>query len=236
MRVSVVFKAVTKSWLRSRSGLFFSFLFPVIFILLFGSSSSQADYYLPGLIAACVMTNGMVGMTNVATEFRKTGLSKRFSATLLTKLDWILGSVLSQTVLAVALAAVMTILGIGIYHTAVTIDLYTALTLFAGVVLFSGVGMTLAGLVRDPEIASGLGNAMAFPMMFVSGTFWSVSVMPGFFRALASVLPLTYFSEGLRDSMVAGSANAAPLHLGATVAFAVAFIAIGAKVTRWREG
>jgi len=197
---------------------------------------SQVDYYMPGLIAAFMMTNGIIGLTNVATEFKRTGLTKRLSVTPLTRLEWILGNVLSQTVLAVVLAAVMIVLGIGIYHTAVTIDLYTALILFAGAILFSGIGMTLAGLVKDPEAAAGLGNAIAFPMMFLSGTFWPVSIMPGFLQVLARVLPLTYFSEGLRDSMVVGNVSAALLNLGVTVAFAVAFIVIGGMVTRWREG
>jgi len=368
MRVVVVFKAITRNWLRSRSGLFFSFLFPVMFLLLFGSifgssassipltvqnndlvggvptplsssflaalntthilhvstlapgsnvttyvydqassfggdprvlviphgfaanitggravelsyisspadqvggqvesvisgvadsfnfqlvkqqrlivlsttpasvrSLNQIDYYMPGLIAAFMMTNGIIGLTNVATEFKRTGLTRRLSATPLTKLEWVLGNVLSQAVLAVVLAAVMIVLGIGIYNTTVTIDLYTALTLLAGAVLFSGIGMTLAGLVKDPEAAAGLGNAIAFPMMFLSGTFWPVSIMPDFLQALARILPLTYFSEGLRDSMVVGNIPAALLNLGVTCGFAVSFIVIGAKVTRWKE-
>lgn len=369
MRVFVVFKAITRNWLRSRSGLFFSFLFPVLFLLLFGSifgassssipltvqnndlnggvptpestsfigalnsthiltlstlptasnvttyvydqassfggdprvlviprgfasnitsgrpvgisytsspadqlggqvasvisgvtdsfnlhfagkqplvglsqisasvrSLSYVDYYMPGLIAAFMMTNGIIGLTNVATEFKRTGLTKRLSVTPLTKLEWIIGNVLSQTVLAVALAALMIVLGIGLYHTSVTINVYTGLILLAGAILFSGIGMTLAGLVKDPEAAAGLGNAIAFPMMFLSGTFWSVSIMPGFLQTLARVLPLTYFSEGLRDSMVVGNVSASILNLGVTAGFAITFIVIGAMVTRWREG
>ncbi len=368
MRVTVVFKAITRNWLRSRSGLFFSFLFPVMFLLLFGSilggttnsipltvqnndvsggipsplshsfvsalnstkvlrvttlptssnvsayiqnqassfggdprvlviprgfsanvtagkpvklsytsspadqlggqvasvisgvassfnfqfanqhpligiayisasvrSLTQVDYYLPGLIAAFMMTNGVIGLTSIASEFKRTGLTKRLSATPLTKLEWILGNVLSQAILAILLAAVMIALGIGIYRTVVTIDLYTGALLASGAILFSGIGMTLAGLIKDPEAAAGLGNAIAFPMMFLSGTFWPVAIMPAFLQSFAKVLPLTYFSEGLRDSMVVGNVSAALLNLGATAAFAIAFIAIGARVTRWRE-
>jgi len=369
MRVVVVFKAITRNWLRSRSGLFFSFLFPIMFLLLFGSifgsssnsipltvqnndlnggtptqlsysfvqalnsthilvlstlSSStnvttyvynqassfggdprvlvipkgfaadvnesepvslsyiyspsdqlgvqvqgvisgvadsfnfqfagkqplvrlssvsasvkplnEVDYYMPGLIAAFMMTNGIIGLTNIATEFKRTGLTRRLSATPLTKLEWLIGNVLSQTVLAVLLAAVMIVLGIGIYHTEVTINLYIALLILAGAIMFSGIGMTLAGLVKDPEAAAGIGNAIAFPMMFLSGTFWPVSIMPSYLQEVARVLPLTYFSQGLRDAMVVGNVNAALVNLGATVALAIAFIMIGARVTSWREG
>ncbi len=371
MRVMVVFKAVTKNWLRSRSGLFFSFLFPVMFLLVFGSifgnsnnsvpltvqnndqsggvptglsqsfvtalnstkvlsikllpvsenvtayvqkqassyggdprvlvipagfaanvsgrppsavkltyisspsdtlgpqvggiitsvsnafnfkianaqqvisvasvsSSSRVlkyiDYYMPGLIAAFMMTNGVIGLTSIATEFKRSGLTKRLSATPLTKLEWIVGNVMSQAVLALLLAAVMILLGIGIYKTTVTINVTTIAILVMGAVLFSGIGMTLAGLVRDPEAASGLGNALAFPMMFLSGTFWPVSIMPSFLQAAARALPLTYFSDGLRNSMVVGNSSAALSNLGVTAVLAVVFILVGARATRWKEG
>jgi len=368
MKVVAVFKAVTRNWLRSRSGLFFSFLFPVIFLLVFGSifgastssipltvqngdasggaatrlsqtfvgalnstkvlriaelapsanatayiraqagvfggdprlllipkgfganitaglpvkltyisspadqlgaevggiissvanafnfqlagtrqliglsylSSSvrplrQVDYYMPGLIAAFMMTNGVIGLTSVATEFRRTGLTKRLSATPLTKLEWMVGNVVSQTVLALLLAAVMILLGEGVFHTTVTVDAYTLITLVSGAVLFSGIGMTLAGLVKDPEAASGLGNAIAFPMMFLSGTYWPVDIMPSYLQAAARVLPLTYFSDGLRDAMLVSNTSALLVNLGVVAAFAVAFVAVGASVTRWKE-
>ena len=368
MRMTAVFRAVTRNWLRSRSGLFFSFLFPIIFLLLFASifsnsnstiplavqnndisggvptslsaslvsalnstnvlvvtvipSSQNAsaylqqqagsfggnprllvipsgfeasvmtghaanltylyspadqsgaavagvissvagalnlrlvggsrtilvtdvpfsarplkfvDYYMPGLIAAFMMTNGVIGLTNVASEFRRIKLIKRLSATPLTKFDWIVGNVLSQTLLAMLLSAVMIIIAVGLYHSAVVIDAYTVLTLVAGAILFSGIGMTLAGLVSDPEAASGLGNAIAFPMMFLSGTFWSLDVMPFYLQAVARVLPLTYFADGLRDAMILNNHTAALTNLGITAGFAVAFVAIGAWATRWQE-
>lgn len=368
MRVVAVFKAVTRNWLRSRSGLFFSFLFPVIFLLLFGSifgnpttsiplavqnndvsngvptplslgfisalnstkvlvvsglpasanstafiqsqagsfggnprllliprgfaanvsggipakltyisspadqlgaqvggivssvssafnfqvagtrqliglsylSSSvrplkQVDYYMPGLIAAFMMTNGIIGLTSVASEFRRTGLTKRLSATPLTKLEWMVGNVLSQSLLALLLAALMILLGEAVYHSAVSIDAYSIVTLIVGAVLFSGIGMTLAGLVSDPEAAAGLGNAIAFPMMFLSGTFWPIDIMPSYLQAAAKVLPLTYFADGLRASMVLNNASSALMNLEITLAFAVVFIAIGAWATRWKE-
>jgi ABC-2 type transport system permease protein len=367
MRLIVVFKAITRNWLRSRAGLFFSFLFPVFFLLLFGSilsgsSSSvtltvqnndvvngvptalsqqfiaslqatqvlkvsqpsianvtdyiqaqastfggdprlliipqgfatnvsggipvqvtfisspsdqlaaqiqglvqsvstafnfeaahaqpvvsiglqptsarpltQIDYYMPGLIGAFMMTNGVIGLTSIASEMKRSGLTKRLSGTPLTKLEWMVGNVLSQTVLAVILAAVMMVLGVLVYHTSVTIDSSVVALVVAGAVLFSGIGMTLAGLVSDPEAAAGLGNAIAFPMMFLSGTFFPVSIMPAVLQNFASILPLTYFSEGLRDAMVVGNTPAALENLGIIGILAVAFILIGARVTRWEE-
>ncbi len=193
------------------------------------------DYYVPGLIAAFMMTNGVIGLTNVATEFKRTGLTKRLSATPLTKMEWMLGNVLSQGVLAIILAAAMIILAKGLFQSDVSVGAVTVLALVVGAVAFAGIGMTLAGLVSDPESAVGLGNAIAFPMMFLSGTFFPLDLGPPYLQTISKILPLTYFSNALRDSMTGGSASAALINIGVLGAFAVAFIAIGAKSTTWKQ-
>lgn len=246
MRVYVVFKAVTRNWLRSRSGLFFSFLFPVVLLFLLGSISQgpggqqvggqdAPGYYLASLTAAFIMTNGVIGLTNVASELKRNGVIRRLSATPLTKLEWLVGNVLSQTVLALALATVMLVLGVGLYHATILVNLYSVGVLVLGAILFSGVGMSLAGMVKDPEAASGLGNVIAFPMMLLSGTFWPVSIMPTYLQSVSRFLPLTYFSDGLRDAMVTGDFPGALFDFAIMGAFAVALLFLGATVTRWKE-
>ena len=195
----------------------------------------NVDFYVPGLIAAFMMTNGVIGLTSIASEFRRSGVTKRLSATPLRKFEWILGNVLSQAVLALLLALVMIALAKGLYQSNVTIDAYTVAALMTGALLFSGIGMTLAGVVKDPEAASGLGNAIAFPMMFLSGTYWPVDIMPSFLQSFARVLPLTYFSDGLRDSMILGNYSAALTNMLVVGALAVGFLLLGVKATVWKE-
>ena len=207
----------------------------VSFISFSARPLKYVDYYMPGLIAAFIMTNGVIGLTSVASEFRRTKLIKRLSATPLTKLDWILGNVISQTVLALLLSAVMILIAIILYHSAVSIDVYSVATLVVGAVLFSGIGITLGGLIRDPEAASGLGNAIAFPMMFLSGTYWPIDAMPSYLQVVAKILPLTYFADGLRDAMILNNVSGVLTNLGIVGAFTVAFVAIGVWATRWKE-
>jgi len=246
LRLIVVFKAVTRNWLRSRSGLFFSFLFPIILLLLLGSvygssggsiplvGQNPVSYYLPGLTSAFIMTNGVIGLTNVGSELRRNGVLKRLSVTPLTKTEWLLGNILSQTILALALAAVMLILGVVLYRASITLTPLFAAVLLAGALLFSGVGMTLASIVKDPETASSLGNLIAFPMMLMSGTFWSISAMPGYLQTLAWALPLTYFADGLRSSMVYGAPSSALTDFAVVAAFALVLVLIGSRLTRWK--
>ncbi len=172
-------------------------------IISFSDQSIQArglhpvDYYMPGITAAFIMTNGVIGLTSIASEFKRRGIIKRLSATPLSRFTWIIGNVLSQTVLAVALTAVMIAVGFAVFGVTVRIDVYSVALIVAGAILFAGLGMLLAGVIKDPEAATGLGNAIAFPMMFLSGVYIPLDAAPHYVQAISKVLPLTYFSDGL---------------------------------------
>ena len=241
MKTNAVFKAVTLNWLRSRSGLFFSFVFPVLLLLLLGSLSAGSSsgflsqgpgFYLPGLVAAFIMTNGVIGLTNVASELKRSGVLRRLASTPLTRLDWILGNMLSQVVLGGSLAAVMLLLGFAVYGVPIPLSPFLIPLVIAGSLMFSGLGMVLAGIVSDPETASGLGNGVAFPMMLLAGTFWTLESMPGYLQALSKVLPLTYLTDGLRQA-AASDLSGATVDLAVVLVFTAAFILLGSAFTRW---
>jgi ABC-2 type transport system permease protein len=63
-----------------------------------------------------------------------------------------------------------------------------------------GLGMT--SLVRSAEGSSAVVNIVYLPMAIISGTFFSPKEYPGFMRAIADVLPLTYFTKLTRNVMV----------------------------------
>ena len=48
----------------------------------------------------------------------------------------------------------------------------------------------------------GVANITSFIMMFLSGIFFPIETMPDWIQPISNILPLTYFAEGLRDSMV----------------------------------
>jgi len=193
------------------------------------------DYYLPGIIAAFIMTNGIIALTSNTTEFKRRGIIKRLSITPLTKFDWIIGNVLSQTLLSLMLTAIMIVVGWIVFSVQVIPDVLSILMIFLGSVMFSGLGMVLGGLVKDVEAASALGNAIAFPMMFLSGTYFPMEFMPSYLQSFSRVLPLFYFSEGLRYALIYKYTGGVLTNMAVVSALAVAFIILGSVVTRWKE-
>ncbi|MDH5703024.1 MAG: ABC transporter permease [Aigarchaeota archaeon] len=193
------------------------------------------DFYVPGIIAAFIMSNGIIGVTTNTTEFKRRGIIKRLSITPLSKIEWILGNVLSQTLLNLMLTAIMIVIGWLLFNVQAIPDVYSLLLIFLGSLMFSGIGMVLSGLVKDVEAASAIGNAIAFPMMFLSGTYFPLEFMPEFLQSFARVLPLTYFSDGLRYAMIYKYSEGIFTNMAIISVLAVAFIILGSVVTRWKE-
>jgi ABC-2 type transport system permease protein len=196
---------------------------------------TNVDFYIPGITAAFIMSNGVIGLTSNTSEFKRRGVIKRLSLTPLTKMDWIIGNILSQTLLNLLLTAMMIALGWVIFNVRVIPDEFAILLIFLGSVMFSGIGMILSGLVKDVEAASAVGNAIAFPMMFLSGTYFPLEIMPSYLQTFARILPLTYFSEGLRYAMIYNYPQGTYVSIAIVAALAVGFIIIGSLVTRWKE-
>jgi len=199
------------------------------------TSFSTVDYYVPGITAAFIMTNGIIALAATTTEFKRRGIIKRLSITPLTKLDWIIGNVLSQALLNLILTAIMIAVGWLLFNVRVIPDAISIALILLGSIMFSGIGMTLSGFIKDVEAASAIGNAIAFPMMFLSGTYFPLEMMPSYIQMISKVMPLTYFSEGLRYSMLYKYPEGIYFNMAIVAVLAVVFIILGSLVTRWKE-
>jgi ABC-2 type transport system permease protein len=101
---------------------------------------------------------------------------------------------------------------------------------------FGGIGMILTRVANEAESATAAANFIMFPMMFLSGSFFPLELMPGFLQTAARILPLYYVNEGLRAAMVSVDHTAA-LHYCAMIGvFATVVLVVGINTTKWDEG
>ena len=96
--------------------------------------------------------------------------------------------------------------------------------------------MMLTRVAEEAESAVAAANVIMFPMMFLSGSFFPIEMMPGFLQKFARILPLYYVNEGLRASMVFVD-NMTALRYSAVIGvFATAVFIAGVLTTKWEEG
>lgn len=193
------------------------------------------DWFAPGLIAMSLMTTGIFGAIGWNTKNRELGILKKLATTPLSKLEWIIGVVLYELVMAAISTVVILALGILVFDMKVLPSIYSIFLIVSGAIAFPGIGMVVARFVKESDAADAAANAITFPMMFLSGTFFPLEMMPDFLQQIAKVLPLTYLNNGLRDSMIYGNVTSALTNTAIMLGIGAFFIILGALITSWRE-
>jgi ABC-2 type transport system permease protein len=196
---------------RNREAAFFTFFLPVIFFLVFGSIYGSdtisgirgANFLEAGMIGYGVASTAFAGLAITMTIRRESGVLKRIRATPLPPFTY-LAAVLASTFVTFLIEAIVLIaLGRALFHVGLParpLSLLVALVIGAGA--FAALGLGLTGFVRSAEGSSAVVNVFYLPMAIISGTFFSPQHYPGFLKAIADVLPLTYFTKLTRDVMV----------------------------------
>jgi len=233
---------------RSRESAFFTFLLPIILLVILGLV--YGDKEIDGVRAAPYLVAGMLGFGVVATAYaglainivirRESGVLKRVRGTPLSPAFY-LGAVIVSTIVIVTIEAVLQIL-IGRF----VLDAGSpgspgglVVALLLGAIAFSALGLATTALVKSSEGSSAVVNAIYLPMVFISGVFFSVSTLPGFLEAIANVLPLTYLLELIRSVFIDGDPLSASWTAIVVVAlWGLAGVALALRGFRWepREG
>ena len=198
---------------RNLEAAFFTFFLPVIFFLLFGAiygndviSSEHvkgSSFLEAGMIGYGVASTAFAGLAITLTIRRESGVLKRIRSTPLPPGVYVGATLLSTFVVFLVEAAIIVALGRLLYGVAVPERLGSLfLALVLGAASFAALGVGLTSFVRSAEGSSAVVNAIYLPMAIVSGTFFSPHAYPGFLRAIADVLPLTYFTRLARGTML----------------------------------
>jgi ABC-2 type transport system permease protein len=193
------------------------------------------DFFVPGIIAMAVMTSSLSGAVNTNAELRQKGVIRKLSTTPITRTDWILSNILYQFVLAVISTVAILVVSYAVFSVRLQINAWLFVLLVLEVFAFGGIGMILARVAKEAESATAAANFIMFPMMFLSGSFFPLELMPGFLQTIARILPLYYVNEGLRASMVSVD-NMAALRYSAMIGvFATVVFVFGINATKWDE-
>ncbi|MGA2332431.1 MAG: ABC transporter permease [Syntrophales bacterium] len=193
------------------------------------------EFFVPGIIAMSVMILSLFGTVNLNTELRQKGIIRKLSTTPITRTDWILSNILYQFILAVLSTTAMLLVSYAVFSVSLHINAWLPVFIVLDVFAFVGIGMILTRFAKEAESAAAAANAISFPMMFLSGSFFPLEMMPGFMQPVARILPLYYVNEGLRASMVFGDQMAALRYAAVIGIFAAVVFVLGIMITTWSE-
>ncbi len=164
------------------------------------------EFLLPGLVALSVMQMAVFSVAFVFTQYKEKGILKRLLATPLRPLHFVTANVIHRLVVSLIQTGIFIGLGILLFDVQIVGSFaLLALCIILGAVMFLGLGFTISGIAKTSDAVPVLGNLTVFPMMFLGGTFFAISSMPAWLQAIAQFLPLTYFSNALREVMTKGA-------------------------------
>ena len=193
------------------------------------------DSLIPGLIGFSILISPMFAMVNISAEYKKTKLFKQLSLTPLSKMEWLASKIIWYVTLSAISLLILVAVGTFVFGANITLTGWLIPFIILGPTMFCALGMLVGTLSKSVETASVIGNVITFPMMFLSGTFFPLYLMPEYLRTFAHVLPLFYVVEGLNNVMVYGNYNQALIDIGVTAAIAVVVFVAAAKLFKWRE-
>lgn len=198
-------------------------------------ATNTSDYLIPGLIGLVILTSPMFSMTFVVSSYKKNKIFRQLSLTPLSKSEWFISKFFWYLLISALSAIEIVAVGYFLFHSQVTLTVYMIPFILLGVFLFTSLGVLAGSVSRSEEGASVIGNIITFPMMFLSGTFFPVQIMPGWLQTIAHVLPLYYIIDGLNSVMIYSNMNAAMVDIIVSIVVgAVIFIATLVTFS-WKE-
>lgn len=202
-----------------------------------GDAVSYADWVLPGILGMNMMFSCLFGVGYVVVRYRKNGFLKRLRATPLTAFEFIAAQIASRMVLVLTITTFLytgthLLLGTRMEGSYFTLFLVAAV----GAISLVSLGLVVSARVTSEELAGGLLNLINWPMMLLSGVWFSLEGAGPAVRLVANIFPLTHILNSARAVMLDGATltDVGPALLALT-AMSVVFLAIGAKVFRWGQ-
>ena len=203
--VFALWKRGLKAFIRNKTGLIFSLVFPFFFVYVFGaifknnSIENPIAYMLSGVIITTVF-EGSLNLASSTVDDMVSGFMKEVLVSPAKRITVALGQLLSAATVSTIQGLMILILGlfIGIKFTTWVTPLWVLLAMISVGIVFSGVGLYLATIVRNGQTFQIVKTAVTMPLTFISGAYVPLSMLPETLRYVAYINPMTYATAFFR--------------------------------------
>lgn len=196
---------------------------------------SSFDYTFAGVLGFTLLSLGIFGPTTVFPRLKQKGVLRRYKGTMLRVWQFFLGNVLSNAfigLLALVVMFVAAVLFFDLNMRGSYINL--AIIVVLGTILMYGIGLAIGGSAKNENQAAPITQLIALPMMFLSGVFFPVFLMPEILQSITKFIPLTPIIDSIRLVVTenASLVDLAP-QLGIVGAWIVVIYFAAFKLFRW---
>jgi ABC-2 type transport system permease protein len=212
---------VNKSFWRNPASAFFTFAFPLMFLVIFTSllghgtvqvgtrAINTSTYYVASMAAFAVITACFNNIAISVSFQRDAGVLKRTNGTPLPGVAFLGARILHALLVAIALVALTMAFGHAFYHAAIPTGitlLRFAVILVVGAATFCALGFAITAVIPNADASAAIVNAAILPLLFLSGIFIPFGAhTPSWILWIAKVFPVKHFADGMQAGFLGTS-------------------------------
>jgi ABC-2 type transport system permease protein len=156
------------------------------------------DFLTPGMVGMTVMWVNL-GVGFLLVTWREQGILRRLGVTPLRPGSLIASQAVSFSIVSLTQVTVVLLMG----HFVFGVDIHgsfllLAVTVFLGVMAMLSIGYVVASLLKTVTSVNAVINLVAFPMMFLGGSYFPLEPPPAL-KPVIDAIPLTHLNDALRE-------------------------------------
>jgi ABC-type multidrug transport system permease subunit len=229
--------------MRTRVALFFTFLFPCIFLFVYAGIFAHGDphaiaYMFGQVLTLNILGAGFFGLGLQAVMQRERGTLRRYRLAPVGSLTIVASNLLANYLIQVPVFLLLVVFAMGVFHMPLKLTLLPLLwfLMTVGIFSFAGFGLTLASVSNTMQEVQVYNNLAWFALVFLSGITIPLPVLPHWIQTVAKFLPATYLVSAFQAVMAQTDPFSA--HLPEMVVLVVSGFAglfIAWKLFRWEK-
>jgi len=168
-----------------------------------GDDVRYVDWALPGILGMNLMFSCLFGVGYVIVRYRKNGVLKRLKATPLSAFSFLSAQVASRLLLSISVTIIIYIGTKLFLNTTMNGSHVLLLLVFVlGALSLISLSLLMSTRTSSEELAGGLLNLMVWPMMVLSGVWFSLEGAHPMLQKLSLIFPLTHVTSAARAIMI----------------------------------
>jgi len=200
------------SFRRNPAATFFTVIFPILFLVIFGfvfgneettNGAKVATFIVPGILGMSIVSATYVNLAMGQVIRREAGQLKRLRGTPLKPVEHILGQILASLVIVLFMTVLVTVIGRLFFGVSFNWNWVVVFTIGValGSMAFSALGFALTAVIPNEDAAPAITNATVLPLYFVSDVFFFTDEdSTGFFSKIGDFFPVKPLVHSLQDA------------------------------------
>ena len=190
--------------LRNYVSAFFSIIFPVLMLVLFGSMYGNApkevyggfgsmDMAVPSYFGISLGVLALMTLPMTFAEYREKKVLKRYKATPVSPFTLLFSNFIVNVIIYIFSLILLVICGLLFYKVKFHGEiLHITIAVAISVLSIFSMGILIAALAKNAKAASAIGNLIYFPMLFLSGASFPYEMLPKGVQNFSNIFPLTH--------------------------------------------